>query len=256
MFNLPYINALISQYNSATIDRSLSPNETMNNQWYFDIGKYAIDSVLMACFASGATKVSSVLDLPCGHGRVLRHLVAMFQGARFHACDLDHDGVDFCVRTFGARPVISQPDLTKVDFGTTFDLIWVGSLFTHTSRELTRQWMTHLASFLSPSGIIVATMHGRWSEHVYLQHQYITEDKWKRILQGYRETGYGYADYSTEENHSYITGSYGVSLAKPHAILQDIETIPDVRIYSYHERGWGEHQDVVVFGRPSYAMPW
>ncbi len=256
MHNIDYVNSLISRYKTAAIDQHLSPNETMNNEWYFPVGRSAVDNILLGCLASGITDVRSVLDVPCGHGRVLRHLVALFEGSKFHACDLDQDGVEFCASTFGATPIVSRAELTEVDFGTTFDLIWVGSLFTHTSRELTKRWMTHLARFLSPNGIIVATLHGRWCERVHTVAPYIAQERWETILRDYRATGHGYSDYSNEETHSYIEGSYGISLTRPRVTLEDIETIPGVRIHSYRERAWVDHQDVIVFGRPAYDVPW
>ena len=47
-----------------------------------------------------------------------------------------------------------------------------------------------------------------------------------------------------------------MSLAKPYATIRNVEIIPGTRIYLYRERGWAEHQDVVVFGRPSYDEAW
>ena len=43
---------------------------------------------------------AAILDLPCGHGRVIRVLRAAFPAATLIACDLDRDGVDFCAQTF------------------------------------------------------------------------------------------------------------------------------------------------------------
>ena len=228
----------------------------MNNEWYFQVGRSAVDNILIAMASSRLQSVQKVLDIPCGHGRVLRHLACLFPGAEIHACDLDKAGVDFCASTFGAIPFYSQEELTQVDFGTQYDLIWVGSLFTHTNREATRRWAAHLAKFLSPRGIVVATLHGRWCQSVHKVSPYIAEDRWQAILGDYSTFGYGYRDYPKAESHSFISGSYGVSLAKPHAILSDLEEIPGTRIYLYIERGWSDHQDVVAYGRPKYNAPW
>jgi len=262
MYNLEYVCSLLANYRATPPSQKISPNETMLNEWYFDVGKYAIEVIAAALVSSKihegmqGPKVSKVLDIPCGHGRILRHLVKLFPEAEIHACDLDRDGLDFCASEFGARAIISDEDLTRVDFGCEYDVIWVGSLFTHTSRELTGRWMAHLARFLSPQGIVVATVHGRWSEQVHKQAPYIDEGRWQKILEEYSATGYGYQDYCKEDSHNYISGSYGVSLARPHVIVEEIERIPAVRLFMYMERGWGEHQDVVVFGRPDHAKPW
>ena len=164
--------------------------------------------------------------------------------------------MDFCVSTFGAVPIYSNEDLTTVEFPCTYDLIWIGSLFTHTSREVTRRMIAYLVRWLSPQGIIVATLHGRWSEHMHNIGPFIDEGNWQKILAEYDRTGYGYRNLWREHSHEYIEGDYGVSLVKPHAILEDIEDIPGVRIHLYRERGWGDNQDVVAFGRPSYNQPW
>jgi 2-polyprenyl-3-methyl-5-hydroxy-6-metoxy-1,4-benzoquinol methylase len=262
LYNFPYVQSLLSNYNSSEINREISDKETMFDQWYFEMGRYAIEAISLSIMASKiknemvGPEITKVLDVPCGHGRVLRHLVNMFPKADIHACDLDREGVDFCASTFGGIPIYSQEDMTKVDFGCEYDVIWVGSLFTHTSRETTKKWMAHLARYLSPHGIIVATIHGRWSEYVHKVAPYIRKDKWQEILGEYNQSGHGYRDYYKNESHQFIQGSYGISIAKPHITIEDIEKIPNTRIYTYLERGWGDHQDVVAFGRPSYAELW
>jgi len=262
MYNHEYVQSLLDDYNSTGFNREISPTETMNDQWYFQMGGYALEAITLAIRASKirehshGPKITKVLDLPCGHGRVLRHLACLFKDAEIHACDLDKDGVNFCAEKFGAIPIHSEEDLIKIDFGCQYDLIWIGSLFTHTSQTVTKKWLTHLAKFLSPQGIIVTTVHGRWAESVHKVAPYINEPAWKKVIKQYRRKGYGYQDYFKDESHSYISGSYGISIAKPHVTIKDIEEIPDTRVYLYLERAWGDHQDVVVFGRPSYAELW
>jgi len=255
--NIKFIQKCLSNYEAGIIDECISPKETMYNQWYFDIGRGAIDVILAALMACKLQKVDKVLDVPCGHGRVLRHLVHLFPDAEFDACDLDTEGVEFCSSKFGSRPIYSVEELSDVNFESEYDIIWVGSLFTHTSEDVTMKWLAHLAKFLSPNGIIIATLHGRWSVHIHNRvTPYIAEDSWSIIYSDYSKRGYGYHDYEKRENHEFISGSYGISLSKPHATLRILEQIPGVRIYMYMERGWTETQDVVVFGRPSYDLPW
>lgn len=248
MYNFGYVQNLLKNYHSAEINKEISNKETMFDQWYFEMGRYAIEAISLSIMASKindiqGSEITKVLDVPCGHGRVLRHLIEMFPGAEIHACDLDKDGVSFCASKFGAIPVYSQEDLTQINFGCEYDVIWVGSLFTHTSRETTKKWMAHLAKHLSPHGIIVATFHGRWSEYVHKVAPYIRDNKWQEIVNEYRQTGHGFRDYYKEESHQYIVGSYGISIAKPHITIKDIENIPNTRIYLYLERGWGDHQE-------------
>lgn len=253
---LQYLNKCIDHYYSTPIIQDISPDETMYNEWYRNVGHSAAVNVIQAFQCSMLSRVDRVLDMACGHGRVLRHLVNFFPDAEFYACDLDRSGVDFCRDTFKAKPIYSVEDFTKVDFGTTFDLIWVGSLFTHTSREITQKWLTHLSKFLSENGIIVATFHGRWCETVAEHAPYISSEAWAEILENYRATGYGYKDYQRAENHSYIEGSYGISLSKPSTAISIAESIEGLRVFSYRERAWADHQDVMVVGKPAYDLPW
>src|SRR5688572_29835483 len=112
MHNFDFVRRQLDQYRAATVDTRVSDKDAMKDQWYFGIGRSAVENIMMGCLASNITSVGRVLDLPCGHGRVLRHLVALFPNAEFHACDLDRDGVDWCAATFRVVPVHSREELT------------------------------------------------------------------------------------------------------------------------------------------------
>ena len=78
----------------------ISPNDQMfasGGQWYFDIGRSALDCITRALAAAHIVP-QRILDLPCGHGRVCRMLTAAYPAARVTVCHLDRDGVDFCAR--------------------------------------------------------------------------------------------------------------------------------------------------------------
>jgi len=124
VFNLALVNQIDSAYQSSTVNREISPNDAMQNEWYHDVGLSSVEVIKGAILTSWLSKVDRVLDLPCGHGRVLRHLRAMFPDIPIDACDLDKDGVDFCASTFGATPVYStSEELTEVNLPNTYDLI-------------------------------------------------------------------------------------------------------------------------------------
>jgi len=254
--HIDFVHACSRAYRNTPINPTVSPTDTMIDRYYFEVGRSAADCILLALGAARVTHVNRVLDLPCGHGRVLRHLKALFPHAEIDACDLDKDGVAFCEVALGARGIVSDPDLTKASLPGNYDLIWVGSLFTHVIRDLAQRWMAHLATLLSPTGIVVASTHGRWCEHAYAKLHYIAQDKWDNILKDYRAVGYGYASYSRKETHDYIDHDYGFSLSRPSITTHDVEAVPGVRIHSYMERAWDNHHDVVVFGRPSFDIPW
>ncbi len=49
---------------------------------YFSVGEDGLNNVLASLVRSRCQKVEQILDLPCGHGRVARHLRAGFQTQR------------------------------------------------------------------------------------------------------------------------------------------------------------------------------
>ena len=122
---------------SIDVDRIISPNDEMfagNEKHYFGVGRDAFGIIERALISTKLEPgdMETILDFPCGHGRVLRYLRAGFPKAKITGCDLNRDGVDFCASRFGSIPVYSSVDPTQIDLPRDhFDLIWVGSLFTH-----------------------------------------------------------------------------------------------------------------------------
>ena len=249
-FNL--LRKMVTTYDVSRVDATMSPTDTMVGHNYIWVGASAMESIVASVAASQLTEVKTILDMPCGHGRVLRHLAAMFPDAVIDACDLDTDGVEFCAKAFGARPIVSQEELTAVEFDTKYDLIWIGSLFTHTSREITEKWLTFLSKQLTENGIIVATFHGRFAPKLHYHTPYVDKDRWAVIMDQYLRTGYGYTDYHSSQSHDFIEGSYGLSVTRPSTMLEIIFKIPGVRVHHYQERGWGDNHDIIAFGPPDW----
>jgi cyclopropane fatty-acyl-phospholipid synthase-like methyltransferase len=158
---LELLRAMLRDYNQLDVDTTIHPDDSMMGDSYMDVGASGASIVRTSVAASQLTEVKTVLDLPSGHGRVLRHLVKMFPRAQFDVSDLDISGMDFCVKQFGARAIPAHEDLTQSVFDREYDLIWIGSLFTHQSESRTRAWLAFLSKQLSPTGIIVSTFHGR-----------------------------------------------------------------------------------------------
>lgn len=245
---------LYEAYLGAEIDMTRSSNESMENEWYASVGESAAKAVITACMSSWLSDVRSVLDLPSGHGRVLRHLVKLFPDAAFDACDIDQDGIDFCASQFGATPILSIPEPEMVQFPRKYDVIWIGSLFTHTRLDLTLRWLRHLAAHLTEAGIIVATFHGRYSALKGGQFNYIDPPLWKTIQDGYYRSGFGYANYPVPAHGGNVPGDYGISLSKPSRLMAEAEAMRDLRIFGFTERGWAGHHDVLVLGRPEVIV--
>src|ERR1700712_4733094 len=140
------VAALEEAFLKREIDKTVSPQDHMftpGPDWYFSVGVDAIRVIFRALAMSSLGEVRRILDLPCGHGRVARHLRAAFPRAAITFADIETDGVDFCTRQFGGAGVYSRPDLAEVGLGTGFDLIWIGSLFTPVGRGPPARWTGH-----------------------------------------------------------------------------------------------------------------
>jgi SAM-dependent methyltransferase len=240
------------RYKHASVSQVIADDDVMFNtgkDWYFYVGESALNSILSALTLSRLEAVTSVLDLPCGHGRVSRHLRAAFPEAEFAFCDIDPAGVDFCVTNFNGRGIRSKPEVTGVDLGGHFDVIWVGSLFTHVDRRRTERWLRYFCQHLSNDGVLIASFHGTWAREVHLKHYpMIGGREWSKIEKECAKTGFGYRPYPNQD--------YGISLSRASAIVDMSCAIPGARLLSYTERGWAEHHDVVAIARTDRLQDW
>jgi SAM-dependent methyltransferase len=231
------------------VESRISYNDGMytgNGAHYFKVGLSAIGLIEAAMDAAGLASVGRVLDLPCGHGRVLRFLVQRFPQAGFTAADLDRKGVDFCVRTFGIEGIHSQLDLTRFSLQHQFDLIWCGSLITHLDAFGIQKLLAFFARHLLPGGLLVFTAHGERVIQKMLNREFdygIADENIPSLIDSYRKSGFGFADYPR-------ASGYGVSLTKPEWIRAESRKLDLDEVY-FREHGWDDHQDVYGVVRQS-----
>lgn len=226
--------------------REISPADEMyrgNDEHYFDVGASALQCVEAALLAARRPKatIAKILDLPCGHGRVLRFLKKAFPLADLTACDLNRDGVNFCAGRFGASPVLSQADPTNLPLPRDFDLVWCGSLLTHLPLAGCASFLRLFQGLLRPGGILVFTLHGRRCAAELTSGENrcgLEAAQIARLLKDYRQAGFGYVDYSDQ-------AGYGISLAQPSYVLAHFVEQPGWRLLGYHESGWDRRQDVI-----------
>lgn len=232
-----------------SVIREISPNDKMvtprHPETYFNYGASAVRCIRLAMQAVGMESPSRILDFPCGHGRVLRTLKASFPSAELTACDIDRDGVDFCAATFGATGVYSSNRLAEVELGGDFDVIWVGSLFTHLDDERWGEFLEFLTARLAPNGLLVFTTHGSWYAQGLRENRSVLKvapGLDRQMLAGYDETGFGYADYPGQSG-------YGLSLSDTSYVTARLRERPGLRLVLYLERGWRSNHDVVACQR-------
>jgi SAM-dependent methyltransferase len=229
-----------------SVIRDVSPHDVMYQTdpvYYFRHGDSALHCIRTALTAVERRGVERILDLPSGHGRVLRTLRAAFPDARITACDISTDAVDFCAGTFGAVPVYSNADPGRIELEGDFDLIWCGSLLTHVDAQLWDGFLDLFESRLAPEGVLVFTTHGRRIAHLLRvgakEFPGLGPQRSERMLELFDRSGFGYQERMDG------TG-YGISLASPSWVCARLETKPSWRVVLYQEMGWSHTQDVVA----------
>jgi SAM-dependent methyltransferase len=213
---------------------------------YLNVGLSAlrcIESALQA--AQPAPEVKSILDFPCGHGRVMRFLRLRFPAASIFATELDETGLNFCRRAFDAKPLSTCSDFDALNFETRFDLIWCGSLMTHIDEAAATALLRLFCRHLNPNGLCLFTTHGRYPAENLETGAFgygLPPESRAPIVAEYREKGYGFATYANQTR-------YGISLVTRERIRAIASGSGAWKELFYGERGWDNHQDVHAYQR-------
>ena len=215
--------------------REISPNDRLYSQLYFWQALSAIECIDRVV----AHDVKRILDLPCGHGRVMRALSARFPDAEIVGCDVLDDGVDFCAETFGATPVYTSGDPSELEIDGKFDLIWCGSLLTHLPPGEWTGFMDLFKSLLGPDGTCLITTHGRMVASKYREGAIdlgLDRDAIPRLLDDFDASGIAYEEYRDRPG-------YGISVSAPWWVVRHLER-ESLRLVTFAEKGWSNFQDV------------
>lgn len=235
------------------LNGKISYKDTMFNgdiSHYIKVGDSAIVNIESALKASNRTFASlkEVLDMPSGHGRILRLLAIKVSPERITACDIDADGINFCKNEFGCKKFLSSRDLSKIQFPENYSLIWVGSLFTHINEKTFSNLLKLLFNSLELDGVLVFTTHGKYSVEIFEKYWAKTVPVSNEQLQKELEktNGFYYAPYANTED-------YGISISLKHYVLTLIESLFEnkAKVVMSKERGWDNHQDVFAIQKVS-----
>jgi len=225
------------------VDRTVHPNDEMmiagHEDSYWLMGDWALRCVRasLACAAlSFQVKTESILDLPCGYGRVLRFLQVAYPNAEITACDISREGVDFCVDTFGVRGLYSSTDPADIKTGT-YDLIWCGSLMTHMPEDRWDPWLSFFEDHLNPGGTVVFTTHGDgYASGLFSVHM---PENLPELQERYRRIGFAFAQNPWDRDED-----PGIALSSPAWILERLNRRRELRVTAFMERGWHDAHDV------------
>ncbi|MCJ2140505.1 class I SAM-dependent methyltransferase [Methylobacterium sp. E-066] len=261
-------------YSSVPIDLTITEHDDMRHQSdlnleeYLNVGLSAVKIITEAMMLAGRCEFDSVLDLPCGGGRVTRHLRTFFPESTLFVADIDENKEQFAVRQFGAekfsfhRNYIGNP-------GRKFDLLFSGSLLTHFDLPMFDRALQYFVEALNHGGLAILTLHGRnCARHAMAQHAeakslFSTRRRAIRIKnllfrfkysanldpdialnKHFMRRGFGY--FACPLWTAMYGQSYGGSFTAPSWAINRIESRADCRILGYKEMSFANYQDVVI----------
>ncbi len=225
------------------VDLTRHPDDDMfkgDLDFYIQVGHSAIAGIATAMVMAGTTHLGSILDLPCGYGRVLRMLAKAFPEAELTACDVLTDGVSFCAERFGATGVVSQADPRDIPITETFDLVWCGSLLTHLPLKRARAFLNWMIERLSPEGLLVFSTHGRDAVHRW---RAMDNRRINGVIADFEATGFGYRGHPRSSGYG---SGYGTAACTPAWLAGELQNHPDICLLYHAERGFDDFQDLVA----------
>jgi SAM-dependent methyltransferase len=237
----------------------IHPSDDMfhgSREHYESVGRQMADFVWQAAERS-AVKNPTILELPCGYGRVTRHIADRFDPKSIHVADIMKPAVDFCAGTFGVTghyvvdPVYQFENIPDGFF----DIAVLGSLVTHLSQINARSVMNHFFSKLKSGGVGVVTTHGEKSrERLGVDDCYQVGDAARHhLLAAYDAGQYGFVNYRADHSLEaktvdYIGDSYGIAMI-PTSWVHEVCRENDLTIVEHRAGGWDDHQDVFFIKR-------
>jgi SAM-dependent methyltransferase len=114
---------------------------------------------LIDCKFGDRKKDIKFLDFACGYGRSTRFLVHNLPPDNVWVSDIYSGAVKFQTDNFGVHGFDSCHDPGYLVCDVRFDMIFVGSLFTHLPERRFGPWLQRLFEMLSPDGILAFSVH-------------------------------------------------------------------------------------------------
>jgi SAM-dependent methyltransferase len=216
---------------------------------YFEAGKSAIRWIEIALAASEAGTPwrapleggpKRILDYACAYGRVLRWLRAAYPNAELVAADIFEDPPAFCQHELGADEAVLIPqDPSSLDLGV-YDLIWSGSLLSHTDEALWEKLLALFRRSTQRNGLTVFTTNGdalvKYGLRTGDNPVRFTPEQLEIVLRDYDAKGFGY--WPT------LNPNHGDCVASPGWIARKVFEA-GLQIVLYAEAAWLQ-QDVIA----------
>ena len=201
--------------------------------------------------------IVSILELPCGYGRVTRKLVSKFGSDRVCVAEIMAPAIDFCIRQFGVFGFrVEEPvnEFTNIP-DSEFDIAVMGSLITHLSEKDSAAVFRNFFKKLKSGGVGIITTHGERarelmesSSHYQAGVCQVTAADKSVLLESYDDGNFGYAKYISDHTFEKKTvdlvgDGYGYSLI-PKKWIEKLAKENSLEVKKVLPGGWDCHQDV------------
>jgi SAM-dependent methyltransferase len=222
---------------------------TADAESYRERALNVIASIEETLAAAGKTfdDIQRWLDFGCGYGRVIRFLVERVPAERVFAGDVVREGVDFCRSEFDVHPVYSATELASVRLDR-FDFIYAVSVLTHLNERNSVAFLRLLGKSLDPGGIVLFTVHGRYSLENPALYGGEYEAMSEEIESCVAGRGLAFVPYPYERGDD-----YGMAWHSREWVEETMRELHDarVRLLRFEPRGLDAHQDLFAFQRVS-----
>jgi SAM-dependent methyltransferase len=195
--------------------------------YYVRSGAAVADQVEAAVAGEGKSLsvLGPALDLGCGSGRVISHLIQRHPAISLEGCDVDAVAIRWASENLpGARFAQNAFEPPTPFEDEAFDLVYSISIFTHLTPALQSRWIGEVSRLLKPGSVAVLTTCGqRMLDH--FQHGRATNNsvEFMRAVKGlgplaeepepvfipYRQSRSGRSDFPG------INGEYGITFQTP-----------------------------------------
>jgi SAM-dependent methyltransferase len=188
------------------------------------------------------SEVGSFLEFASGYGRMTRFLVHRLHPSRITVADINPSAVSFTCETFGVRGFLSVEDPSSLRHDCRYDVIFVGSLFTHLHHAYWGSWLQHLYSLLLDAGLLIFSTHGlKVLDEIY-------GPRWKALVETESD---GFWFLRTNETLGRLpTSYYGAAFVTDSYVRTFVETNRLGRLEGFHPAKFG-FQDLYVVNRTS-----
>lgn len=185
-------------------------------------------------------KVSHFLDFACGYGRSTRFLVQLLAPSNIWVSDIYQNAVEFQKQQFGVNGIVSTTNPEQFICEQSFDVIFVGSLFSHLPEKTFERWLKKLLGLLSPNGILVFSVH---DEH-------LLDAATQMPASGIHFRPFSESIYLDKQE-------YGSTFVTEAFVAQMIEEASGTHLqYRRIKHGFGDHQDLyIVASSPKASLP-